>query len=57
VIVKTSRGYQVRSEGGRNLSKDGLSLEQARKRLAMVEWFKARKGHKGRHPKLRRQGS
>jgi hypothetical protein len=46
VIKKTSKGYQVKSEGGKNLSKPNLSKHQAHVRLAQVEWFKA-------HPKKR----
>lgn len=44
MIVKSGKGYQVKSEGGKNLSKPGLSKGQAAKRLEQVEWFKA-------HPK------
>lgn len=43
MIVKTSKGYQVKSESGRNLSKDNLSRAAAEKRLRQVEHFK-RKG-------------
>ena len=43
MIVKSGGGYKVKSEGGKNLSKGGLSLGQAKKRLAQVEYFK----HKG----------
>ena len=41
MIVKTNQGYQVKSESGKNLSKPSLSQGQAKKRLAMVEWFTA----------------
>jgi len=44
MIKKTSSGYQVKSEGGKNLSKPNLSKGEAAKRLAQVEWFK---GHPG----------
>jgi len=40
MIVKTKRGYQVKSEKGKNLSKDDLTKEQAEARLADVERFK-----------------
>lgn len=41
MIVKTTKGYQVRSEdGSKNLSADNLTKEQAQKRLAEVEAFK-----------------
>lgn len=43
MIVKTKQGYQVRSESGRNLSKPNLTKQQAHKRLAQVERFKAKK--------------
>ena len=44
MIVKTSKGFKVKSESGKNLSKPGLSKGQAEKRLKQVEWFKS-------HPK------
>lgn len=44
MIVKTSKGFQVKSEGGKNLSKPTLSKAAAKKRLAQVEYFK----HKGK---------
>lgn len=44
MIRKTSKGYQVKSESGKNLSKPNLSKGQAEKRLAQVEYFK----HKGK---------
>ena len=40
MIKKTSEGYKVTSEGGKNLSKPNLSKGQAEKRLEQVEWFK-----------------
>lgn len=44
MIVKTKKGYQVKSEDGEKvLSKPDLSLAAAKKRLAQVEYFK-RKG-------------
>ena len=44
MIKKTGSGYKVTSEGGKNLSKSNLSLGQAKKRLAQVEYFKHAKG-------------
>lgn len=44
MIIKTSQGYVVRSHSGKNMSKPNLSLGQAKKRLAMIEWFKKKKG-------------
>lgn len=44
MIIKSGRGYQVKSEGGKNLSKKGLSKKAAKKRLAQVEYFKHRGG-------------
>lgn len=40
MIRKTSQGYKVTSEAGKNLSAPNLSKAQAHKRLAEVEWFK-----------------
>lgn len=40
MIVKTKRGYQVRSEAGKNLSADDLTKEEAQERLKQVERFK-----------------
>lgn len=44
MIVKTNKGYQVKSEKGKPLSKPNLSKPQAQKRLAQVEYFKNKKG-------------
>ena len=44
MIKKTNKGYIVKSEKGKNLSKPNLSKAQAKKRLAQVEWFKHHKG-------------
>lgn len=33
----------MKSEGGKNMSKKNITLEQARKRLAQVEYFKHKK--------------
>ena len=43
MIVKTSKGYVVKSEKGRTLSKPYQTKEQANKRLAQIEYFKAKK--------------
>lgn len=40
MIKKTSSGYVVKSESGKNLSKPTLSKAAAEKRLAEVEMFK-----------------
>lgn len=44
MIKKTSQGYKVTSEEGKNLSKPNLSKGQAEKRLKQVEWFKKHPG-------------
>jgi hypothetical protein len=58
MIKKTSQGYQVKSESGKNLSKPNLSKSEAHKRLAVVEFFKKmspaekakwQKSHKGKY--------
>lgn len=43
MIRKTSKGYQVRSSTGKNLSKPTLTKKQAVKRLQQVEYFKRHK--------------
>jgi hypothetical protein len=48
VIKKTSKGYQVVSEKGKGLSKKNLTHAQAKKRLMQVEYFKHRKGGRGK---------
>lgn len=40
MITKTGNGYQVKSEGGKNLSKPDLTRQAAIRRLAQVEAFK-----------------
>jgi hypothetical protein len=37
---KTSKGYQVKSEKGKNLSKPNLTKEEAKKRLEQIHYFK-----------------
>lgn len=39
-IKKTPSGYQVKSEGGKNLSAPNLTKAEAEKRLHQVEYFK-----------------
>ncbi len=46
MIVKTKKGHQVTSEAGKPLSSDDLTKEEAEKRLAQVEYFKARDAKK-----------
>lgn len=46
MIVKSGSGYKVKSESGKNLSRGGLSLSQAKRRLAQVEYFKSQPGYK-----------
>lgn len=43
MIKKTSNGYKVTSEGGKNLSKDNLTKKEAETRLKQVEYFKNKK--------------
>ncbi len=43
MIKKTSKGYKVTSEAGKNLSKPNLSKEAAAKRLKQIEYFKNKK--------------
>ena len=40
MIKRTPKGYQVKSESGKNLSKPNLTKAEADKRLAQVEAFK-----------------
>ncbi len=47
MIKKTDRGYVVKSEGGKSLSKTNLTKGEAEKRLKQVEYFK----HKGKSGK------
>ena len=46
MIKKTSKGYKVTSEKGKNLSKSNLTKKQAKKRLRQVEYFKHKSGAK-----------
>lgn len=43
MIVKTSKGYVVKSESGKTLSKPYASKQQAQKRLNQIEYFKSKK--------------
>ncbi len=40
MIKKTSKGYQVKSESGKNLSKPNLTKAEADARLREIEAFK-----------------
>lgn len=42
MIRKTTEGYQVVSEEGKNLSAPNLTKQAAEKRLAEIEYFKHR---------------
>ena len=42
MISKTSRGYIVKSEKGKTLSKPYATREQAQRRLAQIEYFKSK---------------
>ena len=44
MIVKSGKGFKVKSESGKNMSKGGLSKKAAVKRLQQIEYFK----HKGK---------
>ena len=43
MIVFTKKGYVVKSESGKNLSKPLPTKQQAQKRLQQVEYFKNKK--------------
>ena len=44
MIIKTAKGYMVKSEKGKNLGGPYKSKKEAQKRLRQVEYFKHRKG-------------
>ena len=44
MIVKTKKGYVVKSHSGKNLSKPLKTKEAAKKRLKVIEYFKHKKG-------------
>ncbi len=47
MIVKSSDGYHVKSEDGKkNLGGPYKTEKEAKKRLAIVEYFKRKKGNK-----------
>lgn len=43
MITKTNKGYVVKSEKGKNLSKPLSTKQQAEKRLKQVEYYKNKK--------------
>ena len=43
MIVKTSKGYVVKSESGKPISKPYATKQQAQKRLNQIEYFKSKK--------------
>lgn len=43
MIFKTSKGYVVKSEKGRVLSRPYPTKQQAQKRLSQIEYFKSKK--------------
>ena len=43
MIVKTKKGYVVKSESGRNLSKPLPTKQQAQERLRQVHYYKNKK--------------
>ena len=43
MIVKTSKGYVVKSESGKTLSRPYPTKSQAQRRLAQIEYFKNKK--------------
>ena len=43
MIVKTDKGYVIKSEKGRILSKPYTTKEEAEKRLKQIEYFKHKK--------------
>jgi hypothetical protein len=45
MIVKEGSTYSVKSESGKNLG-SGYTKEQAKKRLALIEYFKSKKEKK-----------
>ena len=43
MISKTNKGYVVKSESGKILSKPYATKQQAQKRLQQIEYFKRKK--------------
>lgn len=46
MIVKTNKGYVVKSENGKTLSKPYTTKQQAQERLRVIEYWKNKKGGK-----------
>lgn len=44
MIAKTSKGYVVKSEKGKNLSRPYATRQQAEKRLSQVHYYSNKKG-------------
>ena len=43
MIVKTTKGYVVKSESGKTFSKPYSTRQQAQTRLKQIEYFKSKK--------------
>ena len=43
MVVKTNKGYVVKSESGKRLSKPYPTRQQAQTRLRQIEYFKSKK--------------
>lgn len=43
MVVKTNKGYVVKSESGKTLSKPYPTKQQAQRRLSQIEYFKSKK--------------
>ncbi len=43
MIVKTSKGYVVKSESGKNLSSPYKTKQQAQQRLNQIHYFQSKK--------------
>lgn len=43
MVVRTNKGYVVKSESGKRLSKPYPTKQQAQKRLQQIEYFKNKK--------------
>ena len=43
MVVKTNKGYVVKSESGKTLSKPYPTKSQAQTRLRQIEYFKSKK--------------
>lgn len=43
MVVKTNKGYVVKSESGKTLSKPYPTKQSAQKRLQQIEYFKSKK--------------